>query len=230
MFRPAFRSLTLAVLPVLVVAGACGSGDSEQTSVAVTASDTACVVANDDLDAGPIAFEIKNEGKKVTEVYVYGPGDKVITERENIGPGTSATMNVDLAAGEYEIACKPGQMGNGIRTAIAVTGEGGKAAETSYDREVEVKAADFFFSGLGTFAPKEGERFEFKMENVGSAEHEFEVFGPDDKVLGEVGPTAAGKTGEIILKLAAAGTYRYVCDIDDHASRGMKGTFTVARS
>jgi iron uptake system component EfeO len=44
----------------------------------------------------------------------------VMTEKENIGPGTSATVAVDLAAGAYEVACKPGMTGDGIRTALTV--------------------------------------------------------------------------------------------------------------
>ena len=43
-------------------------------------------------------------------------------EVENIGPGTSRDFTVDLGAGTYEVACKPGQTGDGIRTEITVTG------------------------------------------------------------------------------------------------------------
>ncbi len=47
-----------------------------------------------------MTFEVTNKGSKVTEVYVYGEqgGEftKVISEVENIGPGTSRDMSVDL--------------------------------------------------------------------------------------------------------------------------------------
>jgi iron uptake system component EfeO len=89
--------------------------------VAVTATATECRVAATQLEAGTHTFEVENKGGEVTEVYVYGPGDKVVTEKENIGPGTRARFQATLPAGSYEVACKPGQRGSGIRQAITVT-------------------------------------------------------------------------------------------------------------
>ncbi len=221
-----YRLPALALLPVLALTTACSekaSGDA----IAITATDSECTIAKDDLPAGESTFKVTNKGSKVTEVYIYD-GTRVVTERENIGPGTSAEFSADLAAGAYEIACKPGQTGDGIRADITVTGDGGTTAESEYDREVEFSAVDFSFKGLEGFTAKAGEKIEFKLENDGKADHEFEVFGPDESVLGEIGPTKPGTEGEVILELAVAGTYRYVCDVDDHKTRGMVGTFTVA--
>ncbi len=97
----------------------CSSDNGE--AVAITASDTACDVAKTTLAKGSHTFEVENAGKVVTEVYVYAPGDKVVTEKENIGPGTKAKFTVKLDPGSYEIACKPGQKGNGIRQPLTVT-------------------------------------------------------------------------------------------------------------
>lgn len=110
---------TALCFALLALAG-CSSGSGK--SIAITATDSTCEVAQTELPAGKTTFRVKNDGKDVTEVYVYAPGDKVVTEKENIGPGTSASFSVDLAAGRYEIACKPGQQGNGIRQPITVTG------------------------------------------------------------------------------------------------------------
>lgn len=44
----------------------------------------------------------------------------MVTEKENIGPGASAQVAVDLAAGTYEVACRPGMVGNGIRAELTV--------------------------------------------------------------------------------------------------------------
>ncbi len=115
------RTAPAIILTALaIVVGACSSDDA--TVVEVQASDDACVVAKTELAAGKTTLRIANEGAKVTEVYVYAEGDRVVTERENIGPGTRADMTVDLAAGTYEVACKPGQTGDGIRTTISVRG------------------------------------------------------------------------------------------------------------
>jgi uncharacterized cupredoxin-like copper-binding protein len=214
--------------PLLLLAlAACSNGAGSSGAVTITATESRCDVAKRSLAAGETTFRVRNDGSDVTEVYVYAPGDKVVSEKENIGPGTSATFTADLAAGTYEVACKPGQQGNGIRTTLTVTGTGGPTAKAA-DTEVALQAKDYAFEGLSGFAPKAGQAVKFEMANEGPAEHEFEVFGPDGTALGEIGPTAPGKDGEVTLALAAAGTYRYVCGIADHEARGMKGTFTVA--
>lgn len=219
------RSLLLFALAVAVMA-ACG-GDGDATVVELTASDDACVAGDTALEAGKTTFHIRNEGDQVTEVYVYASGDRVVTERENIGPGTSADLTVSLAAGDYELACKPGQKGEGIRQAITVTGDGGDALPEAGGTEVHVTAVEYAFEGLDDLEVHAGETVTFEMRNSGDVEHEFEVFGPDGNVLGEVGPTGAGEEGKVVLTLDEAGTYRYVCDIDDHQDRGMAGTFEV---
>jgi iron uptake system component EfeO len=114
------------------VLAACGGGDEgeggDSGTVAITASDDACDITKKDFAAGPVAFQVSNKGSKVTEVYVYAPGDKIVTERENIGPGTHVELTVQLAAGKYQIACKPGMVGNGIRQDITVSGQADHAA------------------------------------------------------------------------------------------------------
>ena len=179
-----------------------------------------------------MTFDVTNDGAKTTEVYVYGKGsdgdfDKVVGEVENVAPGLSRSFAVNLAGGSYELACKPDQTGDGIRTALTVEGEQAEA-EAAYDREVEVTATDYAFAGMTGFTGKVGEKIEFKLENAGTAvEHEFEVLGPDGKAVGEVGPTGPGKDGEVVLQLDDAGKYSFLCGIADHADRGMRGTFTV---
>ena len=234
---PSSRSLVLAgaaLLAIPLLASCSGTTDStsDGSKVAITATDTACDVAKTELKAGETAFSVANKGDRTTEVYVYGEHDgaytQVVSEVENIGPGTSRDMEVKLSGGTYEIACKPGQTGDGIRTKITV--EGAKAeekAEAAYDREVEVEAENFKLVGLEKFTAKAGEKIEFKLENKGTAEHELEIFGPDGKEVGEVSPVKPGATGEAVITLTTPGTYTYKCGIGNHADQGMKGTFTV---
>lgn len=223
---PTVPSAVVAALLATIALAACSSGDNA-TVIDLTASDDACVVQQPDLSAGSTTFHIRNEGKKVTEVYIYAEGDRVVTERENIGPGTSANLSANLAAGTYEVACKPGMTGDGIRQTITVTGKGGDALLDTGDIEVQFTASEYHYTGLDDLALHRGDTVEFEMRNNGTIEHEFEVFGPDGEVLGEVGPTAAGEEGKVVLELAEAGEYRYLCGIDGHESLGMVGTFTV---
>nr|WP_296067331.1 iron uptake system protein EfeO [uncultured Actinoplanes sp.] len=120
------------------------AGDSATGPITVKASDTACDVAKSTLDAGTHVFAISNSGSKVTEFYVYAAGDRVMGEVENITPGLSRELRVELPAGTYQTACKPGMIGTGIRAALTVNGSAPALAEdtllqqatTSYTRYV----------------------------------------------------------------------------------------------
>jgi uncharacterized cupredoxin-like copper-binding protein len=235
------RASLLLTVPLVAGLAACGSSSggsvaagSGSGSIAVSAGDKTCEVATTTLEAGKHTFAVKNTGGDVTEVYVYAKGsggdfDKVVGEVENIAPQTSRDFVVDLGGGTYELACKPGQQGDGIRTTLTVTGAQAEQSAAAYDREVEVEATDFAFEGLAGFTGKVGEKIKFTLENKSTShEHELEIFGPDGKALGEVGPTAPGKDGEVVIELTVPGTYRYESGVGDDAAKGMKGTFTVS--
>jgi len=215
----------LFVPAVVAVVAACTS-TSGGKATGIVATDTACKVATADLGAGKQTFSVTNDGDKVTEVYVYAPGDRIVAEKESIGPGTTVRFIADLAAGRYEVACKPGQTGDGIRQVLTVTGAGGAPVRPA-DRAVALQAADYSFAGVENLSVRTGETIEFEMANRGTMDHEFEVIGPDGKTLGEIGPTKAGATGKATLTFATPGTYRFVCGIDDHEARGMTGTIVV---
>lgn len=206
----------LLAIPALGVAAAltgCG-GDSAgaSTDVAVTAGDDSCQVEDTSLDAGKVTFAVTNDGSKVTEVYVYGEHDgeftKVISEVENIGPGTGRDMDVSLAAGTYEIACKPGQTGDGIRQKVTVTGEGGEEAaeEESYDRELELTVDSSGLGGLDPATAKKGEKIEFKLENSTDGTRTLEVVAPDGDVDAEF-DVPAGEDGEAVVELDETGDW-----------------------
>ncbi|MFD8199809.1 iron uptake system protein EfeO [Streptomyces sp. NPDC059701] len=102
-----------------------GAADGDHV-VTVTATDDACDVSAKEFPAGHVELAIENKGSKVTEVYLLFPDDRVVTERENIGPGTKQRVTAEVKAGDYRIACKPGMKGKGIRQDVRATG--GKAA------------------------------------------------------------------------------------------------------
>ena len=110
---------------------------------------------------------------------------------------------------------------------LALGGLGACPGGGSADRRVAVGAHDYAYTGLDGFTARPGEKVEFAMTNAGPADHEFEVFGPDGKAVGEVGPTSAGATRKATLRLPKPGTYRFRCGVADHESRGMTGTFVV---
>ena len=144
------RDRRLALLPALALtaltAAACGGGGTGGTttgadgSITVTAKDDACDVGETELAAGRYSFEVTNAGSKVTEFYVYAEGDRVMAEVENIAPGLSRDLLVELPAGTYEATCKPGMVGDGLRSTLTVAG---KATSLSEDESLARAATDY---------------------------------------------------------------------------------------
>jgi iron uptake system component EfeO len=127
------RAAALAAAVAVVVAGCSSSPPGSQSSegVSVKASDTACEAAQTTFMTGTQTFSVSNVGSQVTEFYVYAPGDRVVGEVANIGPSTGKKLTVALKAGQYQLACRPGMVGKGIRTPIVVKGPSGAPRSTS---------------------------------------------------------------------------------------------------
>jgi iron uptake system component EfeO len=104
--------------------------------ITVTASDTACELSGTEGATGANTFVITNNGNKVTEFYVYGEGERVMGEVENISPGLQRKLIVQLGEpGTYQTACKPGMVGDGIRSEFKVTGDSVKIDEAGKFKE-----------------------------------------------------------------------------------------------
>ncbi|MGI9125394.1 MAG: cupredoxin domain-containing protein [Mycobacterium sp.] len=130
------RSIAVALALLTAVAGsACASkqspapaaggqtvtGTPAAAAVDVAATDTGCALSPATGGAGPVTFLVSNNGSKVTEVYVYADGGRVLGEVENIPPGLQRQLQLDLdKPGTYTVACKPGMVGDGIRTDFVV--------------------------------------------------------------------------------------------------------------
>ncbi|AFM18890.1 putative periplasmic lipoprotein involved in iron transport [Mycolicibacterium chubuense NBB4] len=125
--------------------GTAADGRQAAGDITVDASDTSCTLSGTEGKTGANTFVITNNGSKVTEFYVYGEGERVMGEVENISPGLQRKLIVQLSQpGTYKTACKPGMVGDGIRGDFTVTGDAvqvdteGKFAEAadSYKRYV----------------------------------------------------------------------------------------------
>lgn len=123
------RALTAAAALTLLALAGCGESDegtvtdgagTADTTIAVTASDEACELSATTATPGSVAFAVTNEGTSVTEFYLYSGDDDIVGEAENIGPGLTRTLTVDVTAGDYVGACKPGGSGDGVRVDVTV--------------------------------------------------------------------------------------------------------------
>jgi iron uptake system component EfeO len=108
------------------------AGGAAGGAIPVNAADTACEVGATEAPAGTLNFAIDNTGTKVTEFYLYGAGDRIMGEAENIGPGLTRQLIVEVPdGGAYTTACKPGMVGDGIRNPFTVTGSAARSVDDS---------------------------------------------------------------------------------------------------
>ncbi|EID74835.1 MULTISPECIES: iron uptake system protein EfeO [Rhodococcus] len=129
--RTTFALASVAVLP-LALAGCTEKSTASNDDITVTASDDTCDVSADSGTTGNSTFQVTNNGTKVTEFYVFAEGDRAMGEVENIGPGLTRQLIVSLPdAGTYQLACKPGMVGDGIRQEFTVTGNSMSASDES---------------------------------------------------------------------------------------------------
>ncbi|GAA3042900.1 iron uptake system protein EfeO [Actinokineospora globicatena] len=124
----------LAVLLPLVACSSDNGGTAAAPGgpIAVEAKDDACGVARVDSDAGTITFEVTNKGSRVTEFYLYGEGDRIMGEVENITPGLTRRLIVEVPdGGKYQTSCRPGMSGEGIRAEFTVKGSATRQVDTN---------------------------------------------------------------------------------------------------
>ncbi|MFJ3301958.1 iron uptake system protein EfeO [Streptomyces sp. NPDC086549] len=141
--RAARLSVTAAVataaLTALTACTAKSDAKGGDRVIDVTATDSKCETSKKEISAGHVELAIENKGSKITEVYILFPDDRIVSERENIGPGTKQRVTAEVKAGSYRIACKPGMKGTGIRQDLKVTG--GSVAER--DPKLDQAVADY---------------------------------------------------------------------------------------
>lgn len=106
---------------------AASASGSAPTAVKVTLTDEGCAAEPATIPAGTVTFTIANQGSLANEFEVLAEDRlRIITEKENIGPGTTTTLTTALPEGALHTACKPNMVGPLVGvTAFAVTpGEG----------------------------------------------------------------------------------------------------------
>jgi iron uptake system component EfeO len=125
-----------AVAGPIVLAACTDKSEPSEGDIAVTSTDDSCDLASTDAETGDVSFNVTNNGNKITEFYVYGNNNRVLGEVENIGPGLTGKLTVEIVEpGTYETACKPGMVGTGIRKQLDVSGETKEKAKAPADVE-----------------------------------------------------------------------------------------------
>ncbi|GAA1650822.1 iron uptake system protein EfeO [Georgenia ruanii] len=207
----------LPVSALLLFPAGCATDPDPAASAAgtvqVDATDDRCAPSRTELPAGVTTLSITNGGRQVTEVYVYD-GDRIVTEKENIGPGTSYDLAVDLPAGSYVLACKPGMVGEGIRTELVVSGEGRQedpaAAQAAQDyRDWVTAQADALVPAVEAFAAavKSGDVERAKALYAPSREP-WERIEPVAESFGDLDPRMDAREADLAAGEAFTGWHR----------------------
>jgi iron uptake system component EfeO len=222
------RVLALAAAGV-VAAGlsACSGGAAKPAAggaggpVPVTATDTACEVGRAEVTAGASVFAIKNGGSKITEFYVYAAGDRIMGEVENIAPGLTRELRVELPAGTYEATCKPGMAGKGIRAVLKVSGSAAPLtadaaladATTNYQRYVRSQSAALLEKTQDfVTAVKAGEVAKAKALYPVARTY-WERIEPVAEIFGDLDPKIDGREEVIADGMAFTGFHRLEKDL-----------------
>lgn len=139
---------TLALVALTgCVANHPAASSSGGTTVSVTGKDSACDVSTTTAPSGTVTFTLKNEGSDNTELEILAAdGLRIVSEKENIGPGTAGTLTTQLAAGDYFTACIPGLVGEGVRNKFTVTDSGKSITATGTEKQ-QIDAADKAYVG-----------------------------------------------------------------------------------
>lgn len=81
--------------------------------ITVTITDDACTLSSATVPSGSVTFRITNKGTVPNEFEILAEDKlRIISEQENIGPGTSVHLTVGLPEGEYWTASKPNMVGD----------------------------------------------------------------------------------------------------------------------
>jgi iron uptake system component EfeO len=206
---PRAAALLLASLPVAALLSGCGSGEGTSAGsgkITVAADDSSCTPSTRTAAAGASTFSLRNSGSKVSELYVYAPGDRIVGEVEQIGPGITRDLTVQLQPGQYQLACKPGMTGDGIRAAFTVTGaaapSGGAdprlaAAVTRYRSYVGTQSKDLLKRTQAfAAAVQSGDVARAKALYAGAREP-YERIEPVAEALGDLDPEIDAREGDV---------------------------------
>ncbi len=231
--RPSHRAHPLALVPLAAVAlaGCTGSGSSQSAAatstappgqIAVQASDSACSLNTATAPAGVLTFDVTNTGSKVTEFYVYAEGDRILGEVENIGPGLTRQLKLEVTEpATLTTACKPGMVGDGIRNAFAITGtaKSGSANEkvataiADYRKYVNTQAAELVSGTTAFVAAVKAKDVATAKALYPSARAPWERIEPVAESFGDLDPKIDGREDVVNEGMAFTGYHRLEKDL-----------------
>lgn len=109
-----------------------------------------------------------------------------------------------------------------LGTAVTASAQGGSTAQPARAQTFEVRAREHRFTPARIEVEK-GTRVTVRLVNEGTKKHEWEL----DAFGVEIRPIAPGATGEVTFIADREGTFVFVCKVDQHDKKGMRGVLVV---
>jgi plastocyanin len=151
------RLLFVAALPLVLLVGACGSDDDDGgggdasggQAVELVATEFAFDPADVTVEeAGETTFTVSNEGEFPHALEVEGNG--IEEETDELAPGESGSLTVELEPGEYVIYCPVGDhRDQGMEGTLVVGGAAAAGPGTKTETETESESDDPYGYGSG---------------------------------------------------------------------------------
>ena len=109
---------------------------TDQEAITVNITDDSCEVSTDTALSGTIVFEVTNDGTAVNEFEILAEDQlQIVTERENLTPGTTTEVTVVLEPGTYYTASKTNMVGALVDATEFTVEDSGVEIEVSEDEQ-----------------------------------------------------------------------------------------------
>ena len=111
------------------------NASSGNDTIEVTITDTSCKVSTNTTPSGTVTFKVTNSGTAVNEFEILADDKlQIVTERENLTPGTTVEVVAQLEEGSYYTASKTNMVG-ALVDATAFTVTKGEEVKVSADEQ-----------------------------------------------------------------------------------------------
>ncbi|WP_062203334.1 iron uptake system protein EfeO [Demequina salsinemoris] len=124
-----FALPSLALLTSTVALAGCvpNAASADGGTITVTATDDGCTLSAVEAAAGTVVFSVTNEGSSSTEFYLLSSdGSSIVSEVENVGPGLTRDLTVQVAEGDYFTSCRESDTAEATPEAFTITAATGE--------------------------------------------------------------------------------------------------------
>ncbi|WP_321973458.1 iron uptake system protein EfeO [Paratractidigestivibacter sp.] len=112
------------------------ASDSTNGTIEVTIDDTSCKLTANTAKSGVVTFKVTNNGTAVNEFEILAEDKlQIVTERENLTPGTTTEVTALLEPGTYYTASKTNMVGALVDATEFVVEDSGEAVAVSSDEQ-----------------------------------------------------------------------------------------------